>query len=66
MLHTSCFALVLLALDNSQAGRRVLATDEWLRVLGCSDVYALGDCATISQRRVMVRMIFLFLISLLH
>ncbi|KAH7675800.1 NADH:ubiquinone reductase (non-electrogenic) protein [Dioscorea alata] len=37
----------------NQAGRRVLATDEWLRVLGCSDVYALGDCATISQRRVM-------------
>ncbi|XP_020183707.1 external alternative NAD(P)H-ubiquinone oxidoreductase B3, mitochondrial [Aegilops tauschii subsp. strangulata] len=36
-----------------QGNRRVLATDEWLRVLGCDNVYALGDCATISQRKVM-------------
>lgn len=36
-----------------QADRRVLATDEWLRVHGCDGVYALGDCATISQRKVM-------------
>uniref|UniRef100_A0A0D9WF80 NADH:ubiquinone reductase (non-electrogenic) n=1 Tax=Leersia perrieri TaxID=77586 RepID=A0A0D9WF80_9ORYZ len=36
-----------------QANRRVLATDEWLRVHGCDDVYALGDCATITQRKVM-------------
>ncbi|KAB5530166.1 hypothetical protein DKX38_020247 [Salix brachista] len=36
-----------------QAKRRVLATDEWLRVEGCEDVYALGDCATINQRKVM-------------
>ncbi|TYI87924.1 hypothetical protein E1A91_D04G170400v1 [Gossypium mustelinum] len=36
-----------------QANRRVLATDEWLRVKGCEDVYALGDCATINQRKVM-------------
>nr|BAM13873.1 type II NAD(P)H dehydrogenase [Symplocarpus renifolius] len=36
-----------------QADRRVLATDEWLRVRGCDGVYALGDCATISQRKVM-------------
>ncbi|KAJ4822467.1 External alternative NAD(P)H-ubiquinone oxidoreductase B4, mitochondrial [Turnera subulata] len=36
-----------------QANRRVLATDEWLRVEGCNDVYALGDCATINQRKVM-------------
>ncbi|GFY91795.1 NAD(P)H dehydrogenase B2 [Actinidia rufa] len=33
--------------------RRVLATDEWLRVEGCDSVYALGDCATINQRKVM-------------
>jgi hypothetical protein len=32
----------------------VLATDEWLRVNGCDNVYALGDCATITQRKVMV------------
>ncbi|KAL6845265.1 hypothetical protein ACP4OV_024760 [Aristida adscensionis] len=36
-----------------QGNRRSLATDEWLRVLGCDDVYALGDCATIAQRKVM-------------
>ncbi|CAL5183361.1 unnamed protein product [Lathyrus oleraceus] len=36
-----------------QASRRALATDEWLRVEGCKNVYALGDCATINQRKVM-------------
>ncbi|KAL2341959.1 hypothetical protein Fmac_009899 [Flemingia macrophylla] len=36
-----------------QAGRRALATDEWLRVEGCNNVYALGDCATINQRKVL-------------
>lgn len=37
-----------------QTDRRALATDEWLRVKGCEDVYALGDCATIDQRKIMV------------
>ncbi|XP_043697280.1 external alternative NAD(P)H-ubiquinone oxidoreductase B3, mitochondrial-like [Telopea speciosissima] len=36
-----------------QNNRRVLATDEWLRVEGCTNIYALGDCATINQRKVM-------------
>ncbi|WVZ95123.1 hypothetical protein U9M48_040924 [Paspalum notatum var. saurae] len=36
-----------------QANRRVLATDEWLRVRECDGVYAIGDCATINQRKVM-------------
>ncbi|KAF5728638.1 hypothetical protein HS088_TW21G00787 [Tripterygium wilfordii] len=36
-----------------QGNRRVLATDEWLRVLGCDNIYALGDCATVNQRKVM-------------
>nr|XP_023882707.1 external alternative NAD(P)H-ubiquinone oxidoreductase B2, mitochondrial-like [Quercus suber]POE72683.1 external alternative nad(p)h-ubiquinone oxidoreductase b2, mitochondrial [Quercus suber] len=36
-----------------QVNRRVLATDEWLRVEGCDSIYALGDCATINQRKVM-------------
>ncbi|OAY34117.1 external alternative NAD(P)H-ubiquinone oxidoreductase B1, mitochondrial [Manihot esculenta] len=36
-----------------QANRRVLATDEWLRIKGCENVYALGDCATIDQRKIM-------------
>lgn len=37
-----------------QGNRRALATDEWLRVEGCDNIYALGDCATINQRKVMV------------
>jgi NADH:ubiquinone reductase (non-electrogenic) len=44
---------IIIPLDI-QANRRVLATDEWLRVRECGDVYAVGDCATINQRRVMV------------
>ncbi|CAI9783866.1 unnamed protein product [Fraxinus pennsylvanica] len=36
-----------------QANRRALATDEWLRVEGRDSIYALGDCATINQRKVM-------------
>lgn len=37
-----------------QANRKVLETDEWLRVTGCEDVFAIGDCASIHQRRIMV------------
>ncbi|KAJ9686848.1 hypothetical protein PVL29_015621 [Vitis rotundifolia] len=36
-----------------QTNRRALATDEWLRVEGRNNIYALGDCATINQRKVM-------------
>ncbi|GAB2216363.1 hypothetical protein Droror1_Dr00024135 [Drosera rotundifolia] len=36
-----------------QGNRRVLETDEWLCVKGCNDVFAIGDCATIYQRKVM-------------
>lgn len=36
-----------------QGNRRAISTDEWLRVEGCENVYALGDCATINQRKVM-------------
>ncbi|CAL9242319.1 unnamed protein product [Arabidopsis halleri] len=36
-----------------QGNRRALATDEWLRVEGCDNIYALSDCATINQRKVM-------------
>ncbi|KAK9284719.1 hypothetical protein L1049_023896 [Liquidambar formosana] len=36
-----------------QTNRRALATDEWLRVEKSNDIYALGDCATINQRKVM-------------
>ncbi|XP_059661996.1 external alternative NAD(P)H-ubiquinone oxidoreductase B1, mitochondrial-like [Cornus florida] len=43
-----------------QGHRRVLATDEWLRVKGCDDVYALGDCATIDQRKIMEDILNIF------
>ncbi|KAK9714767.1 hypothetical protein RND81_06G118400 [Saponaria officinalis] len=36
-----------------QGNRRVLGTDEWLRVEGTANIYALGDCATVVQRKVM-------------
>uniref|UniRef100_A0A1J3ESL1 NADH:ubiquinone reductase (non-electrogenic) n=1 Tax=Noccaea caerulescens TaxID=107243 RepID=A0A1J3ESL1_NOCCA len=36
-----------------QGGRRALATNEWLQVKGCENVYAVGDCASIAQRRIM-------------
>ncbi|CAH9099280.1 unnamed protein product [Cuscuta epithymum] len=39
--------------QTGQANRRALATDEWLRVKGCEGVYALGDCATVDQRKIM-------------
>ncbi|XP_031094136.1 external alternative NAD(P)H-ubiquinone oxidoreductase B2, mitochondrial-like [Ipomoea triloba] len=39
--------------EIGQGHRRVLATDEWLRVEGSDTVYALGDTATINQRKVM-------------
>ncbi|KAG6542146.1 hypothetical protein Mapa_016447 [Marchantia paleacea] len=43
-----------------QTDRRVLATDEWLRVKGCKDVWAVGDCATIEQRKVVDDIAYLF------
>ncbi|CAN0914852.1 External alternative NAD(P)H-ubiquinone oxidoreductase B1, mitochondrial [Linum grandiflorum] len=36
-----------------QGNRRILATNEWLRVKETENVYALGDCATIDQRKIM-------------
>lgn len=49
-----------------QGNRRVLATDEWLRVEGCDSVYALGDCATINQRKIMVPLLFNFSTAYSH
>ncbi|CAK9135023.1 unnamed protein product [Ilex paraguariensis] len=43
-----------------QGNRRILATDEWLRVKGCEDVYALGDCATVAQRKIMEDILSIF------
>ncbi|XP_020214940.1 external alternative NAD(P)H-ubiquinone oxidoreductase B1, mitochondrial [Cajanus cajan] len=39
--------------EIGQAKRHVLATDEWLRVKECEDVYAIGDCSSITQRKIM-------------
>lgn len=58
LLYISKFHFIYyssIILSSKQASRRALATDEWLRVEGCNNVYALGDCATINQRKVMVK-----------
>ncbi|KAI9086675.1 hypothetical protein K1719_031269 [Acacia pycnantha] len=39
--------------DIGQGIRRAISTDEWLRVEGTDNIYALGDCATVNQRSVM-------------
>ncbi|RZC09749.1 External alternative NAD(P)H-ubiquinone oxidoreductase B1, mitochondrial [Glycine soja] len=39
--------------EIGQTKRHVLATNEWLRVKGCEDVYAIGDCSSITQRKIM-------------
>ncbi|KAH9323944.1 hypothetical protein KI387_018583, partial [Taxus chinensis] len=46
-----------------QADRRVLATDEWLRVKGCDNVFALGDCATIDQRKILEDISYIFKVA---
>lgn len=43
-----------------QGDRRALGTDEWLRVKGCHDVWALGDCASIEHRRMQEDISLLF------
>ena len=47
-------SIITLTLLYIQAKSRVLETNEWLRVKGCENVYAIGDCATIDQRKIMV------------
>ncbi|KAL3691359.1 hypothetical protein R1sor_005010 [Riccia sorocarpa] len=44
----------------SQTDRRALATDEWLRVKGCNEVWAIGDCATMEQRKLLDDIAYLF------
>ncbi|CAI0550054.1 unnamed protein product [Linum tenue] len=43
-----------------QGKRRILATNEWLRVKETENVYALGDCATIDQRKIMDDIVAIF------
>ena len=45
---------------SEQTNRRAIATDEWLRVEATNNVYALGDCATLNQRKVLVFLHHLF------
>lgn len=53
-MNRQIFLVIVCGFVCLQGNRRVLATDEWLRVKGCEEVYALGDCATIDQRKIMV------------
>ncbi|WOL15682.1 external alternative NAD(P)H-ubiquinone oxidoreductase B3, mitochondrial-like [Canna indica] len=43
-----------------QGNGRAVSTDEWLRVNECDGVFAIGDCATISQRKVMEDILEIF------
>lgn len=54
LLQVLLAQVVALNIFTVQTDRRAIATDEWLRVKGCEDVYALGDCATMDQRKIMV------------
>lgn len=38
--------------EIGQGSRHVLLTDEWLQVKGCENVYALGDCSSVDQRKI--------------
>ncbi|KAG9140423.1 hypothetical protein Leryth_022947, partial [Lithospermum erythrorhizon] len=51
--------------EIGQSNGNAVTTDEWLKVPGADGVYAFGDCATISQRKIMVRTcnLIIFLIS---
>lgn len=46
-----------------QSDRRALGTDEWLRVKGCENAYALGDCATIEQRKLLEDVAYIFALA---
>ncbi|KAG9140422.1 hypothetical protein Leryth_022947 [Lithospermum erythrorhizon] len=39
--------------EIGQSNGNAVTTDEWLKVPGADGVYAFGDCATISQRKIM-------------
>ncbi|KAG0597553.1 hypothetical protein M758_12G003700 [Ceratodon purpureus] len=43
-----------------QSDRRVLATDEWLRIKNCHGTFGIGDCASIEQRRIVEDVSYLF------
>ncbi len=45
---------------EEQSNRRALLTDKFLRVKGAKDVYAIGDCATVSQELMLSKLRDLF------
>jgi len=46
--------------QDIQTNRRALLTDQYLRVKGAPDIYALGDCATIAQEAMITKITDLF------
>jgi NADH:ubiquinone reductase (non-electrogenic) len=54
IVQLQCFVNISKYSLIEQTNRRALATNEWLRVRECEGVYAIGDCATVSQRKIMV------------
>ena len=54
IVQLQCFVNISKYSLLEQTNRRALATNEWLRVRECEGVYAIGDCATVSQRKIMV------------
>ncbi|ELR12509.1 pyridine nucleotidedisulfide oxidoreductase domain containing protein, partial [Acanthamoeba castellanii str. Neff] len=45
---------------KEQTNRRAIVTDSHLRVLGTTNVYAIGDCGTVEQRRLLSKFVDLF------
>ncbi|PKU63738.1 NAD(P)H dehydrogenase B3, mitochondrial [Dendrobium catenatum] len=50
----TCLIILGFMKQIDQGNMHVLETVEWLRVLGCENIYALGDFSIISQQKVMV------------
>jgi len=48
------------SLDEKQTNHRAILTDQYLRVLGTENVYAIGDCGTVEQRRLLSKFFDLF------
>jgi NADH dehydrogenase FAD-containing subunit len=46
--------------NKIQHNRNAILTDQWLQVKGASGIYALGDCASIEQEKLLVRLEDLF------
>ncbi|KAG0189623.1 hypothetical protein DFQ28_003162 [Apophysomyces sp. BC1034] len=56
----SSFAQTLTNKLESQAHKRVLRTDGFLRLMGAKDIFALGDCATIENPKLIAHIMEIF------